>query len=502
MSLDPNAPGWTGDGHAVVIGSSLAGLTAARALANSMDRVTVIERDRLPRGARWRRGVAQSRHAHNLMAAGHEGLEILFPGISRELITAGMVRVRMPEDMLLLGPQGWMPRFDTGLSMMTGTRDVLDAVVRRRLLAEPKVTILEEHEVIGLEPGRNDTVTGVWARPKDAKATGGWGEKRLIPAEFTVDASGRRSRAPQWLTELGYGAPEESVVSARTAYATQVFAPPVGHVADWTCMLLMASPDCPRQGILNPIERGRWMVSVSASGDERPATSPAGLLEAAGKLRDPVLREVIESASPLGPVHGSGRTENRWRHYEKMRRWPDQFLVLGDALGAFNPSYGQGMSVAVQSALVLDELLTAHGTVVGLAYRLRRRLARTIAPAWQLASSMDLAYPWAAAASPPGAVDRLGKKYMDRIAAAAVTDHHAARLLIELTMLLAPPTAAFRPRVLAAALRGPRGELPTGPPSKTHGPGARRPRPAAAARPSAEPAPAATPEPAQARRQR
>lgn len=38
----------SGDGHAVVIGSSLAGLAAAQALVDHMDRVTVIERDRLP----------------------------------------------------------------------------------------------------------------------------------------------------------------------------------------------------------------------------------------------------------------------------------------------------------------------------------------------------------------------------------------------------------------------------------------------------------------------
>ncbi|MHC0430235.1 FAD-dependent oxidoreductase [Streptomyces sp. O3] len=481
MSLEPGAPGGhDGDGHAVVIGSSLAGLTAARALANSMDRVTVIERDRLPDGPRWRRGVAQARHAHNLMAAGHQGLEQLFPGITRELLAAGLVRVSMPDDMLMLGPKGWMPRFDTGLSMMTGTRDTIDAVVLDRLRAEPKVTFLQEHEVVGLQGGRNDTVTGVWVRGKRPEARDGRGEKRLLSAEFVVDASGRKSRAPQWLTELGYETPRESVVDAKTAYATSVFAPPVGHVADWTCMLLMATPDTPSQGILNPIEGGRWMVSISASGGHRPPTDHEGLLRAASELRDPVLHDVIESATPLGPVYGSGRTENRWRHYDKLRRWPDQFLVIGDALGAFNPSYGQGMSVAVQSALVLDHMLASHGTVVGLSYRLRKALARTLAPAWQLASSMDLSYPWAAEATPPDFATRVGKKYLDRIAAAAVTDRHAALVLIELTMLLAPLTAIFRPNVVAAALRGPHTPIPAGPPSKTHGPGARRPRKTAA----------------------
>lgn len=479
-----------GEGHAVVIGASVAGLTAAAALARHVRHVTVVERDRLPRGPRWRRGVAQSRHAHNLMSAGHQGLERLFPGVGRELLASGMVSVRMPEDMLMLGPGGWMPRFESGLTMMTGCRDVIDSVLRTRLHADPRVTFLEEHEVLGLRAGRNDTVTGVWVRGKDPAGAGGWGEKRLLESSFVVDASGRNSRAPHWLDELGYGKPKESVVDAKTAYASVVLAPPVGHVADWTCMLLLATPDNPRQGILNPIEGGKWMVSVSTSGGERPPTDHAGFLELALGLRDPVLHEAIRDATPLGPVHNSGRTENRWRHYEKMRRWPDQFLVMGDAMAAFNPSYGQGMSVAVSSALLLDAMLESHGTTVGISYRLRRALAKQSRTAWQLATAVDLHYPWAAEPSPPDLVTRIGQRYVDRVAAAAPTNESAARVLLELAQLTVSPNAVFRPGVLAAALLGPRGPQPAGPPSTTHGPGARRRRkaPAQAAIPPGGPA--------------
>lgn len=474
MSPTTAVPGTdTGEGHAVVIGSSLAGLTAAAALARTMDRVTVIERDRLPDGPQWRRGVAQSRHAHNLMAAGHQGLERLFPGIERELIAGGMVRVRMPEDILLMAPGGWIPRFDTGLSMMTGTRDVIDSVVRERLRTDPKVTFLQEHEVVSLQAGPGSTVAGVRVRGRDGAAPAGWGAERFIAAAFTVDASGRKSRAPEWLAELGYEAPRETVVDARTAYATAVFAPPAGHAADWTCMLLMATPDNPRQGILNPIEDGKWMVSVSASGGQRPPTDLDGFLRAVKSLRDPVLFEAVRDATLLGRIHGSGRTENRWRHYEKLRRAPDRFLVVGDAMAAFNPSYGQGMSVAVQGALVLDRMLRDHGAAPGLAGRLRRALARQAAGAWQIATTSDLKYPWAAEVSPPDLQTRIAQWYVDKVAAVAPVNRAAATVILELGQLLVTPTAAFRPKVLAAALRGPRRPVPCAPPSTTHGAAAR-----------------------------
>ena len=473
MSPSQKAAGrHAGDGHAVVIGSSAAGLVAAAALARHLDHVTVIERDRLPDGPQWRKGVSQSRHAHNLMAAGHQGMEYLLPGVADELVAAGMVKVRMPQDILLLGPGGWIPRFESELAMMTGTRDVIDAVLRDRLEKDPKITFLAEHEGVALR-GADGRVTGAWVRGRDADAPGGWGEKRLLEAELVIDASGRTSRAPQWLAELGYEGPKESTVNAKTAYASTVFEPPAGHQADWNCMLLMANADNPRQGILNPIEGGRWMVSVSASGGEKPATDHAGLLAASKTLRHHVLHEAIEHAVPAGPVHNSGRTENRWRHYEKLRRWPEGFVVLGDALGAFNPSYGQGMSVAVQSALLLDTHLERHGAA-GVAQPLRRALRKPIGVAWQIATTADLKYPWAAEEFPPDLATRIAQRYVDKVAAVAPVNRAAAQVIVDLGQMLVAPTAAFHPAVLAASLRGPRGPVPTAAPSTTHGAGTRR----------------------------
>ncbi|MFF1381847.1 FAD-dependent oxidoreductase [Streptomyces sp. NPDC058308] len=465
--------GSAGRGHAVVIGSSLAGLTAARALANSMDHVTVIEADRLPRGTGRRRGVPQARHTHSLTTTAQQGLEQLFPGIGQDLQRAGAIRLRLPQDMLLLGPHGWLPRFDSGLSMLSAGRDLIDAVIRDRLRAESKVRFLPAHEVVALQPGRNDTVTGVWARARDRRTPQGWGPRQLISADFVVDASGAGSRAPHWLAELGYEPPRESVTQARTTYVSTVFAPPVGHVADWQALLLMASPDNPRQGTLQPVEGGRWSVTLCAGDTERPPTDHAALLHAAGALRHPLLRDVIEAATPLGPVYACARTENRWRHYEKLRRWPDQFLVVGDALAVLDPAHGQGLTLAVQGALVLDHVLAGHGTTVGLGYRLRRALAHRLAPAWQsstrhLRTTLD-------EDPPTGPRARLARRYTARVAAASPTDPHAATQLVARLQAAGPLAAVPRPRTQPAAPHA-----PAAPPSLTHGPAARRRAPAPA----------------------
>ncbi|KUH39336.1 MULTISPECIES: FAD-dependent oxidoreductase [Streptomyces] len=493
MSLDPTSRGPdTGDGHAVVIGSGFAGLTAARALVDHMDRVTVIERDRLPRGPRWRPGVSQSRHTHTLTDTGLRALEQLFPGVTGELVAAGMSLVRVPRDVLLYGPGGWLPRFDSGLSVLTGSRDVLDTVVRNRLHADRKVRFLQQHEVVGLEGGRNDTVTGVVLR-RAGDDTGPTGVRRLLRAEFVVDASGYASATPQWLRELGYEPPRESVVDAGASYATAVYAPPVGHVDDWKGLLLTATPDNPRHGALTPLAGGKWMVSYAENGAAHAPSGHADFLLALGRLRHPLLREVVESATPLGPVYRSNRTENRWRRYEWTRRLPDQFAVMGDALAVFHPVHGQGLTVAAQCAVLLDAMLRSHGSTVGVAYRLRHALARQVAGAWRAATATDLAFPCAVAdVDPPGPAARLARRYLDRVALAASVDRAAATATLEVAHLRAGPAVFLRPRVVAAAVRGGR-PAAFDAPSTTHGRGVRRRRPPLTTAPSVGASTAAPP---------
>ena len=462
--------------RAVVLGGSLAGLFAAAALARHVDRVVLVERDRLPERAQWRRGVPQARHAHNLMTGGHQAMSRLLPGIRDELVAAGAVSVRMPEDMLLLTAGGWMPRFPTPLEMLTSSRELIDAVVLRRIRRDRRIDIQERTEAVELVPTADGAgVRGVRVRTREQGCSSGWSPLRELPADLVVDATGRTSRAAEWLTGLGYDAPDDQVVDARTAYATCVFAPPAGHRADWRCMLLQPAPDAPRQGIINLIEGDRWMVSLSALGGVRPPTDHEGFLDYARTLRSPLLWQALRDAKPLTAVSRSGRTENRRRFFERLRRWPDGFLALGDAVCALNPSYGQGMSVAAPEAVAIDAALRKAGTFDGTAAGLRKAVKKVVEPAWQLATTADLAYPWAKQDS--DLRTKVAIRYLYRILAVCPTSEAASRVLLDMNQMVAPPTAVFRPQVVAAALRGPR-RAPPGPPLRGPRSAARLPVPA------------------------
>src|SRR5687768_13434799 len=79
--------------HAIVIGSGIAGLLAARVLCNHFDRVTIIERDRMPKQPEYRKGTPHGRQPHIMLLRGEQILEQLFPGYTQTLLDQGAVRI-------------------------------------------------------------------------------------------------------------------------------------------------------------------------------------------------------------------------------------------------------------------------------------------------------------------------------------------------------------------------------------------------------------------------
>jgi 2-polyprenyl-6-methoxyphenol hydroxylase-like FAD-dependent oxidoreductase len=439
--------------HAVVIGGSMAGLLAARVLADRFDRVTVVERDRLPDGPEFRKGVPQSRHLHVLLGRGCAIVEDLFPGFESELLAAGAVPANWPADVLWLTAQGWSRRFDQGLRLLSASRELIEWGVRRRVAALANVEVVEGHDVTGYaaDAGRG-RVTGVRMRARPS--TGEDGSEREMAADLVVDAGGRTSKTPRWLADLGFEPPAETRIDAVLGYASRHYAIPPEFAADWRVLYLQARPPGnARSGGLFPIEGGRWMATLAGAGRDYPPTDDAGFLEFARSLRSPVLYEAIRAAEPLTPIHGYQRTENQRRHYERMRRMPEGLLVTGDALCAFNPIYGQGMTAAAQAAQVLDRLLGARavGGLEGLWRRFHAEVAEATAGAWLIATGEDLRYPTTAG----GVRDvrtRLTHRYLDRVIRAGTEDAAVNRAFLEVLQLVAPPESLFAPGVLFPAL--------------------------------------------------
>jgi 2-polyprenyl-6-methoxyphenol hydroxylase-like FAD-dependent oxidoreductase len=440
-------------GHAVVVGGSMAGLLAARVLSKHFLKVTVVERDRFPEGPAFRKGVPQSRFPHVLLPSGLRVLRRLFPGIVEGLVSAGAVRYLWPRDALWLTPGGWSGRF-----ALSQSRELVEWAVRRRVAALENVRVLEGREAIGLLASADRReVAGVRLRPRPS-AGAGKGEE--LNADLVVDASGRNSPAPRWLGELSYEPPEETNIDAFLGYAGRTYAVPSGPRAGWKIIFIQANPPADgRGGILLPIEGDRWSVALFGGGRDYPPTDEDGFLAFARGLRSPVLYEAIRRAEPLTPIHGYRRTANRRRHYERLRRLPERFVVTGDAACAFNPVYGQGMSVAAAEAGALDRCLhegrrrsRPGGELTGLPRRFQKEVARSHAGAWTIASGEDLRYPTAEGAR-RDLPTRLTHRYFDRVVRTAMGDAVVNLAFVDVIGLLAPPASLLRPSVLLRALR-------------------------------------------------
>lgn len=432
--------------HAVVIGGSMAGVLTAVALSNHFDRVTIVERDQLPTAPEPRKGVPQARHLHAFWAGGLGAVDRMLPGIETDLLEAGGVGVSMPTDMLWLMPSDrWCTRFPASQRLVSASRSLIDWVVRRRVEQVAAISFLTGHDVTGLRLDEAGDVRAVAVEARGDRVA------REIDADLVVDAGGRGSALPDWLEALGRTRPRETVVDAFLGYSSRRFAIPSGLEADWKTIYVQAAPPRHvRSGIMFPIENGQWICTLMGGGRDYPPTDEDGYLEFARSLRHPVLYDAIRAAEPVSPIFGYRRTANRRRHYEDLRDLPGRLIVAGDSLCAFNPVYGQGMTVAATQAEALDLALrsAAPRTVVRTA---QQAIAKRAEAAWMLSTGEDLRYPTTEGARVTPAT-RLTHRYMDRVLRTAAVDPSVNAAFLRVLNMVDAPQALFRPGVMARVL--------------------------------------------------
>lgn len=438
--------------HAVVIGGSIAGMLAARVLAERFARVTVIERDRLPAQPDFRAGAPHARHPHGLLVRGQQIMEQLFPGLTEELKALGALPLDMGRGLtLVIGATAVQP-YDADLVALTFSRPLLEHAIRARLCALPQIALLAGYEATGLltdAAGRR--VTGVRVRERGADEL----PAELLHADLVVDAAGRGSRLPEWLEELGYPSPEETTVDAQAGYSTRLYRVPAG-VAPWKALYCMPQAPAQRRGCLvMPVEGGRWMVTLTGMDGDYPPTDEAAYQAFAATVPVPGFAAALAQAEPLTRPYGYRNIANRMRHYERLPRQPEGLLAMGDSVYALNPVYGQGMTVAALGALTLAAWLREQGHgygVPGAARAFQRRLARVNAQPWQLATGQDLLWP-STSGRKPDPLTRLLQRYVDRVLQAMVDDGAIAARFSRVQNMLSSPATLFHPRVLWRVLR-------------------------------------------------
>ncbi|SDJ02694.1 Dehydrogenase (flavoprotein) [Lentzea albidocapillata subsp. violacea] len=377
---------------AVVLGGSTAGLCAAGALAPYFDQVVVLERDELPAAAEHRRGVPQSKHPHFLLNSGRRAIGALFPGFEDELIAAGGLHLMPSLDAAYLDGEGWSARKRGAMTMIYGSRILIERVLRDAVRVLPNTTIREGVSVHGLTT-RDGAVTGVGLSTSA-------GEEHL-DADLVVDAMGRGSSVSGWLVAAGWPEPEVRTLDAKVTYTSRWYElpSPAERPASWWWqhLVIMPTPDrgehpAEHEFLVNffPIEGNRVIACMGSWGIDMPRTTEA-FVESARRVRTPLFAAAMDRCSPTSEVHLTRSTGNKWRRYDRLST--PGLVFVGDSICAFNPFYAQGISSAAMSALLLREHLSRAQRLDAEFYaRFLVAQRRSLTVPWSLAMARDQGY--------------------------------------------------------------------------------------------------------------
>jgi flavin-dependent dehydrogenase len=302
------------------------------------------------------------------------------------------------------------------------------------------VRIVDNTRVLGLMATK-DRVEGV--RVQQAAERG-----VTYAADYVVDSGGRGSRAPEWLQDLGYERPNEEEVFVGLGYTTRLYRRvPTDLGGDVAAIIAPKPPKEMRVGFALAMEGNRWIVTMGGWLGNHCPTDPEKYCEFSKTLATQDIYELISRAEPLTDAVSFAFPSNLRRRYDRLKRFPKGFLVIGDALCSFNPLYGQGMSVATLEALALRDCLESAASTDEVWKPFFNAAARVIDGPWMIASGGDFAFDGVTGSRPfaTGAINW----YLDRVHKAASTNRQVCRAFFDVANLLAPPPSLFKPSIVA-----------------------------------------------------
>lgn len=443
----------TRQGHAVVIGASVAGCLTAAVLARRFGRVTLIEKGDFYDEHGLRQAVPQEHHVHLLLLRGKQIMERIFPGLLGELEESGAQVADLGHDVKWYQGGLWKNRYRSGIHAHYCSRRLIDNHLRRRIAREPGIEINSMTRVQGFEFAQRDgngTGTGTGSDEcalrgvKVESDTGAY----TIPADLVVDASGRGTRTPEWLERAGFGVVDKSIVKTELGYASRIYRRIPEYASKWQVLLVL--PRAPAQrsmGVISPIENDRWMVTTGGWFGHFPGSDPDEFLRALAALPVSDIHDVIRQAEPLSEVATFKMPGSQRRHFDRLAAWPRGLLVVGDALTSMNPLYSQGMTLCALEAQCIDAHLdeTRAGTLTYQA--LQRRLCEVVDPAWQMATTEDLRFP--ETTGERGWRTKFHHWYGAGLARLSARNRRALETQIGVTNLVTDPGRLFAPAIVS-----------------------------------------------------
>ena len=461
----------------IVVGGSIAGLVSALALARDGHRVTVLEKDAAPMPPtpdeafdRWeRRGAPQIWQSHAFLGRMHRDIRDREPELLAELLAYGAEQLSFRTQAAQYFDDPEFEPGDDDIVLLACRRTTFEWVLRRHVLATGLVAFRDGVEVLGLvgtpgEAGEPAHVTGV-------KIAADGGETELS-GDLVIDASGRRTRLPQWLAALGVPKLREESQDCGIFYSSRFYRLREGVERPNEDGIIGGDLGYLKFGIF-PGDSGTFSVTLAAAPDDdvmRSILRTPGFEAAVASL--PMVWAWVdpEVSAPIADVIGMANLRNLRRHLvENGEPVVLGLFALGDALVHANPITGRGCSLAWITAYAFADSLRKHpDDLRALALDLEATIERELAPwlAAQIQQDRDAVEVNAAQRRgedpyqierPDGTNDPKAfarSLVRDGLMPAMREDLHVLRTFMRVGHMLEPPEVALRrPEIMRAALK-------------------------------------------------
>jgi 2-polyprenyl-6-methoxyphenol hydroxylase-like FAD-dependent oxidoreductase len=433
--------------HAIVIGGSFAGLMTATVLSRHYQQVTFVEKDTVHRYPEARKGQPHAKHLHGLLPCALSILYDYFPGLFEEIVDNGGVVNDFGASMNWFTHGGFKKNVFLNINGVSLSRPLLDHLVRERVLALSNVRLLDNTTVKAfLTSDDKQKVVGILMEEKQKM------QVTSLAADLVVDCTGRGSRTPQWLKEMGYEEVPIDEVKINVTYTTRLYKrnPQDIRVRSW----MACTPEAPkerRNGAVFPIEENKWIISVGGWHGDQATPNEKDFLEFLKTLPNPNIYDIASTCEPLSDLIQYKYPVSIRRNYEKLHHFPMGLLVLGDAVSSFNPVYGQGISSACLQAVALDQLMNENIDEKKLAKIYFRRTLKIKNKLWQMSTGEDFRFPETTGTRPFGI--KLVNKFVSLVHRATIKDEVVCRTFLKVMGLIDPPTKLLHPKIVWRILK-------------------------------------------------
>lgn len=435
---------------AIIIGGGIAGKLAARVLSEFYNEIIILERDPEPTGPVPRKGAPQGNHIHALLHAGENGLEALFPGISKQCHESGAVKINSTKDLAWYHHGVWKLRYDGGYSTTLQTRPHLEWQINEFIKRIPNITIQYNTAVENfLYEKEQNRIIGV--ELKDGESS-----KTTLEADLIVDTSGSGSFTAGWLEKQGVQVPDERV-KIGLCYVSKTFHLPPAKKRDWEIKLVYPNPPAEKiAGAISKVEGNRFIGTFigyhGAINEKEVLKNDDNFIDLAKKLPKLDLYEELQDATDFSPTSIYRVPSIVWRKIHKVKALPTGLLLMGDTVCRIDPFFGQGMSIAVLEALALRKLLQqGDRPQQEIIKAFHKQEAKIIAPIWNMVLTEDFRYPATTGKKPAGLP--FLQWYAKQIFLLSAQNRRVYDSFIKVMNLVRPMTILMQPGIIKAVMK-------------------------------------------------